>query len=50
MEKDESKRQTKRDSSKKSKDHSIFNQKSVRAREALCEKKCLVRPRPPGKK
>jgi hypothetical protein len=33
------KRQSKRDSAKKSKDHSIYTQKSVRAKEALLEKK-----------
>lgn len=33
------KRQSKRDSAKKSKDNSIYNQKSVRAKEALLEKK-----------
>jgi hypothetical protein len=33
------KRQTKRDSAKKFKDHSIYTQKSVRAKEALLEKK-----------
>jgi hypothetical protein len=38
------KRQTKRDSAKKSNDHSIYTQKSVRAKEALLEKKlsCLT--------
>ena len=33
------KRQSKRDSAKKSKDRSIYTQKSVRAKEALIEKK-----------
>jgi hypothetical protein len=33
------KRQSKRDSAKKSKDHSIYSQKAVRAKEALVEKK-----------
>lgn len=33
-----SKRQTKRDSAKKSKDHSIYTQKSIRVKEALIEK------------
>ena len=33
------KRQSKRDSAKKTKDHSIYTQKSVRAKEALLEKK-----------
>lgn len=32
------KRQSKRDSSKKSKDHSIYTQKSIRVKEALAEK------------
>jgi len=32
------KRQNKRDSAKKSKDHSIYTQKSIRAKEALAEK------------
>lgn len=32
-------RQNKRDSHKKSRDHSIYTQKSVRAKEALLEKK-----------
>jgi hypothetical protein len=32
------KREQKRDSAKKSKDHSIYTQKSIRAREALTEK------------
>jgi hypothetical protein len=41
MEKDCSKRQSKRDSAKKTKDHSIYTQKSIRIREALAEKKCL---------
>ena len=39
MEPDGSKRQSKRDSAKKSKDHSIYNKKSIRVREALLEKK-----------
>jgi hypothetical protein len=39
MEIDGPKRQTKRDSAKKFKDHSIYTQKSVRTREALLEKK-----------
>ena len=33
-----SKRQNKRDAAKKSKDHSIYTQKSIRAKEALAEK------------
>jgi hypothetical protein len=33
------KRQNKRDSAKKSKDHSIYTQKSIRVKEALVEKK-----------
>ena len=33
-----SKRQNKRDSAKKSKDHSIYTQKSIRVKEALIEK------------
>jgi hypothetical protein len=33
------KRQSKRDSAKKSKDHSIYTQKSIRVKEALLEKK-----------
>jgi hypothetical protein len=38
------KRQSKRDSAKKSKDHSIYTQKSIRTKEALLEKKlsCLT--------
>jgi hypothetical protein len=32
------KRQNKRDSAKKSKDHSIYTQKSIRVKEALAEK------------
>ena len=32
------KRQSKRDSAKKTKDHSIYTQKSIRVREALAEK------------
>ena len=39
MDPDGSKRQSKRDSAKKSKNKSIYNQKSVRAKEALLEKK-----------
>jgi hypothetical protein len=45
------KRQSKRDSAKKSKDHSIYNQKSVRLREALLEKKlsCPTQTKDKGK-
>ena len=37
-------RQQKRNSQKKSKDHSIYTQKSVRAKEALLEKKQVAPP------
>ena len=45
------KRQSKRDSAKKSKDHSIYTQKSVRVKEALLEKKlsCLTQTKGKGK-
>jgi hypothetical protein len=48
---DSAKRQTKRDSAKKTKDHSIYTQKSVRAKEALLEKKlsCPAQTKPNSK-
>lgn len=44
-----SKRQTKRDSAKKSKDHSIYTQKSIRSKEALIEKKLSCPTKAVGK-
>ena len=43
------KRQSKRDSAKKSKDHSIYTQKSVRVKEALLEKKLSCPTQTKGK-
>jgi hypothetical protein len=43
------KRQSKRDSAKKSKDHSIYTQKAVRAKEALAEKKLSCPTQTKGK-
>lgn len=48
MEPDGPKRQSKRDSAKKSKDRSIYNKKSIRVREALLEKKLSCPAQPKG--
>jgi hypothetical protein len=45
----QTKRQDKRQSAKKSREHSIYTQKSVRAKEALREKKGPVHLTPPTK-
>jgi hypothetical protein len=44
-----SKRQNKRDSAKKTKDHSIYTQKSIRVKEALIEKKLSCPAKGSGK-
>jgi hypothetical protein len=44
-----SKREKKRDSAKKSKDHSIYTQKSIRVREAQLEKKLSCPDKTKGK-
>ena len=49
MDPSSSKRQTKRDSAKKSKDHSIYTQKSIRSKEALIEKKLSCPTKAVGK-
>jgi hypothetical protein len=45
----ESKREQKRQASKKQSDYSIYNKKAVRAKEALLEKKASCAPQPRGK-
>lgn len=42
-------RQEKRDSAKKSREHSVYTKKAVRAKEALLEKKGSVNVTPPAK-
>lgn len=42
-------RQDKRDSAKKSREHSIYTKKAIRAKEALLEKKSSVPVTPPLK-
>ena len=46
---DSAKRQAKRDSAKKTKDHSTYTQKSVRVKEALLEKKLFCPAQTKGK-
>jgi hypothetical protein len=45
----QTKRQDKRQSAKKSREHSVYTQKAVRAKEALIEKKVLCTPPHPIK-
>jgi len=44
----QTKRDNKRQSAKKTREHAIYTQKAVRAKEALCEKKGFASRTPPG--
>jgi hypothetical protein len=41
----ESKREQKRQSAKKHREHSVYTKKAVRVKEALFEKNCIVNPK-----